>query len=551
MTHIKAFGINVSKFIFLVIYIFVFFGCKTIKQDVIKHNYATVGLNGGEIFYNDSLDVSIDFHESTIFKDLSKIKKYKLKKELKGMSELSADNLFAICYPENNPDVITYYFFEKAKDLHDTLTHEKQLKVDSTNKIVVFEKQKEVKKIICVTRSLADSVNVLKIARNRIESVSLDSSSLKKMSAAKIFNYYANTKANFLQAREKLKKYPVKNNHERTGSLMMTINSFMANNKEYDSLITNYEKERYQINKKDQILSSTESIKDEEVFKAISELAKSNQILILNEDHFYPKHRLFAMELLDILKQNGFTYLSIEAFTPNKDGNTNIMPNRENGFYTRESYFGHFLRRANAMGFSILGHESYDSSTNREEGQAKNIMKILEANPKAKIFLYVGHGHLEKESKKRMMASYLKEYSKLDPITINQAKIMTSTKEKLVLIPKSVFVNDTVIKSSADYFLINNLEANLTSIYKDKIFKTVFLKNREFRNFRKEELLLEIYNEDEYEKTKSADLLIPISTSLIKPKGDKVEFSLPAGKYYVVVKSANNQRFKFDNFEVK
>jgi hypothetical protein len=106
------------------------------------------------------------------------------------------------------------------------------------------------------------------------------------------------------------------------------------------------------------------------------------------------------------------------------------------------------------------------------------------------------------------------------------------------------------MKSSADYFLINNLETNLTSIYQDKIFKTVFVRNSEFRNFKKEELLLEIYNEDEYKKTKSADLLIPISASLIKPKGDKVEFSLPAGKYYVVVKSANNQRFKFDNFEV-
>ncbi|WP_291151229.1 hypothetical protein [Flavobacterium sp. UBA7680] len=554
MTPIKVNGINnLAKFFILIIFLFLIMGCKTIKQEIISHNYIIGEKNKGDLFYNNSIDVSIDFLGNTIYDDLSKVKKSELKNELRDIKEVSVDNLILHSKKTDN-EIDMYYFFEKVENPIDTLSHERLIKNDIINGVAICEKQKGEKKIICLTKSLKDRGNVLKINNENMQRVYLDSTNLKKITSFNIFNYYTNNCINFLQGRDKLQKAPFTNPKRSIWkkTFIMTLNSFMSNNKEYNELISNHENEKDHFDKTIKLaLSLKEVKKNDSVFTSISELAKNNQVIMLNEGHFYPKHRLFAMQLLDILKQNGFTYLSIEAFTPNREGDTTIIPNSKNGLYTKEPYFGHFVRKAKKMGFNILGHENYDNSIDREIGQAKNIMKILENDPKAKIFVYAGHGHIEKEGKKRLMASYFREFSKINPITINQEALISKTKENLVLIPKSVFEKDTLMKSSADYFVINNLETNLTRVYPDKAFKTVFVQNNDFKNFSKEELLLEIYNGNEYEQTKNTDLLVPIYASLVEPKGNKIEFSFPVGKYHVVIKSVNNQRFQFDNFEVK
>lgn len=542
--------INFKKSYFFVACFLTLFGCKTVNQDIIKHNYMAGEGNYGDLFYNDLIDVSIDILGNVTYNDLSKVKNIKLKKEIRTIKNVSIKNLILSCKVDQNFEI--FYFFENIKNPIDTIVHEKLVKNDSINRIVVFEKQKGTKKIICITRILADSVNNLKRVSENIKRVCLDSTNLNKLSYMKMFNYYTvEPHNNFLQGREKIKTAPIKDPKKlmMKEPLYFTLNSFMAGNKEYDLLIKNYE------NKKDHFditvensLSKNEVKKNGDVYTAIAKIAKENQIIILNEDHFYPRHRLFAMQLLDVLKQNGFTNISLETFVPNEVGDTTIIPNSNNGFYIKDPYFGHFIRKANAMGFNLLGHENYDRSIDREVGQAKNIMKILEKDPKAKIFIYVGHGHLEKEGKRRAMASYLKEYSNIDPITINQEKVMTKTKEELVLLPRSVFAKDTLMKSSADYFLINNLEANLKSVYPNEVFKKGFLKNENFKFFKNQELLVDVFQLEEYNKIKNADLLVPIESILTVPKGDKIEINLPIGNYYILVKSSNGQVFKFDNF---
>jgi|GEM_PF-583748 len=531
------------------VYILIQFACTTINKDIIKHNYIVGYRNSGDIFYNDSIDVSIDFPKNTSYQDPTKIKISKLKSELSGIKDVCLDNLIV---SSKTSDVKSYFFFEKVQFPTDTLLHERTIKDDKENGISIGEKQMGTKKIICVTKSFnsRDSISIMNI--ENLKKVSLDSSNLKRITALNIFNYYINGNRNFLQGRDKLKKAPIKDPKKNMwkDAFIMTFNSFMSNNSEYKELIHDYENEKDHFEKTLQYgLLSKGVKKDDSVFVFISELAKNNQVIMLNEDHFYPKHRLFAMQLLDLLKQNGFNYISIEAFTvtPNED----VIPNSKNGLYTKEPYFGHFIRKANDMGFNIVGHESYDKDIDREIGQARNIMKILEKDPKAKIFVYAGHGHIEKEGKRRLMASYFKEFSKINPITINQEKIVDKTKEGLVLIPRSVFEKDTLMHSSADYFLINNQEAKLTNVYPDKIFKTAFVRNSEFINYKNEEMLLEVYSEEEYGKSKSASVLIPIAALLVKPKGNRIEFSLPIGKYYIEVKSIDNQIFKFDNFEIK
>jgi hypothetical protein len=554
MTLMKVNGI--SKFTEFFLFFFVFFlvvGCKPIKQEIIKHNYIVGEKNKGEIFYNNTIDISIDLLENNIYDDLAKVSRSKIKSELIGIKEISVNNLI-LSYQKANNDFKTYYFFEKIINPTDSLLYEKLLKNDIKNGIVINEKQKGEKRIICVTKSLKNQGDILKESSENMKRIHLDSINLKKITSLNIFNYYTNSCINFLEGRDKLQTAPLKDSKRSIwgDTFIMTLNSFMSENEQYKKLINDHEGKKGNFDKTIMsALSLNEVKRDATVFTAISELAKTNQVIMLNEDHFYPKHRLFAMQLLDVLKQNGFTFISMEAFTPNKEGDSTLIPNSKNGLYTKEPYFGHFIRKARNMGFKIVGHENYDNNIDREIGQAKNIMKILEKDSKAKIFVYAGHGHIEKEGKKRLMASYFREFSKINPVTINQSTVTGKTKENLVLIPKSVFEKDTLMKSSADYFVINNLEANLFGVYPNKVFKNTFLKNRDFKNFRKEELLLEIYDGNEYEQTKNTDLLVPISASLVKPKGNEIKFSLPVGKYFIVVKSLNNQRFKFENFEVK
>lgn len=526
--------------------------CKTIKNDIVQHNFITGEKDQPDIFYNDLIDVSIDFLGNAGFEDLSKINSKKIEKKLQGIKGVSANNLIVSCQP--NEKYSMYYFYEKINNPVDTLLHEKCIVTDN-KRIAIGEKQKGIKKITTVTHAFTDSVNVLEITKSNMKRIYLDSSNVKKLSYLKIFNYYTNVYSNYLQGREKLKTAPIKDRKKKIwkNGFITTLNSFMSNNKEYDSIIKDYEKKKTNFEKTIiPIFSNQEIKKDDDVFTVIAELASTNQIIMLNEDHYYPKHRLFAMQLLETLKQNGFKYISIEAFTPNTEDNKTTIPNSKNGLYTKEPYFGHFLRKANNLGFTILGHENYDNTIDREIGQAKNISKILEKDPHAKIFVYVGHGHLEKDNRqKRLMASYLKEYSAIDPITINQEKVVMKTKEKLVLIPKSFFAKDTLMQSSVDYFLINNLDATLANVYPDKNIKTVTLSDSNFDSYKNEELLVSVFDWEEYNKTKSTNLLVPLLLWLEKPKASKIHLNLPQGKYYITVKTIDNKSFKFNDFEVK
>lgn len=529
----------------------VFTGCKTIDQDVIQHNFIVGERNKGDLFYNNLLDVSIEIPKGVVYDDLSKIKKSALQKRIGNSKDVTAAHLFLSYKTDQNLE--TFYFFEKIEKPSDTIVHEKLLQNDSINGIIVYEKIKGSKRIVALTRMSANT-NHLEKATESMRKVHLDSISLNKLSYMQLFNYYTTEPhKNYLQGREKIKKAPIKDPKKimLKDPLYLTINSYIGDNKEYDALIKGYESDKSDFNRTVlNSLSQNEVKKEEAVIAAIGDLANDNQMIILNEDHFYPKHRLFAMNLLDVLKQKGFTVISMETFTPNYSTNTAPVPNAKNGFYIKDPYFGHFVRKANAMGFTLVGHENSDQKIDREIGQARNVMKILEKDPKAKIFIYVGHGHLEEEGKKRLMANYLKEYSNIDPVTINQETVMMKTKEKLVLLPKSVFAKDTLMKSSADYFLINNLEANLQSVYPNQVFKKVSLKDQKFIPLKNQELLVDVFLLDEYNTTKNADLLIPIQSTLITPKSDTIETNLPVGQYYITVKSANNDLFSFNRIEV-
>src|SRR5690606_37224012 len=133
----------------------------------------------------------------------------------------------------------------------------------------------------------------------------------------------------------------------------------------------------------------------EETINHIKSLAANEKIIMLNEMHWTPRHRIFATKLLEALKENGYTYLAVEAVNQDfvSDLNNRKYPTKNSGYYTREPFFGLFIRKAMDMGFAIVGYDEFETD-NREKAQAVNLDKIFLKDTHAKVFVYAGIDHI-------------------------------------------------------------------------------------------------------------------------------------------------------------
>lgn len=542
MTLIKTFG-KMTKY-FNLLLLFILISCSSNKSKIYERNYFN-----RNYFYNDSLKLGIDFDKNIEFREfsLANIKGYN---EILKSNKLSSKDLFLVAESKEN-GIEMYLFFQSIKASNDNLTRSKMIVNDTINNILFFEKQKGKRKVLGLVKSNSGKNNNSSVLFNDLrKKIAIDSLNTNKMSFVSIFiNNFPSVHPNPLYASKKLETAPLKSEAKNDDKFqfLLTVNASISNNKLYDSLIIGYEKERKEkFNSLITNLSNKDDVyKDRIVFDKIAEIAKENQVIMLNEDHYYPKHRLFAMDLLETLKANGYNYLSLEGFniTSNEKEST---PNYRNGLYTDEPYFAHFIRKAIMLGFTVSGHENFDKGIDREMGQAKNIVKILERDSNAKIFVYVGHNHIEKKNeKKKWMAEYFKELSGINPITINQTVICADTKQDLTLVPRKYFTDTTKVKSSADYFLVNNLKPSLKIIYPDAKFKKAIIKSQKFSDYRNKEILVEIIDFNEFHLMKT--LAIPIQSFLIVPKNETISYELPIGKYHIFVKTDDNKTIYDDD----
>jgi len=199
----------------------------------------------------------------------------------------------------------------------------------------------------------------------------------------------------------------------------------------------------------------------EDAISAIVKMATNRQVVILNEAHHVPMHRAFALKLAKELKKIGFTYLAVEALTPQvgldplAKGYVDLI----SGYYVREPVFAQFLRETKASGWTLVPYEPEPPEGNlsrteqilsREIGQAKNIVdSIFSKQPDAKVFIYVGYGHAAKvpllwpgEGPLEMMAAQLKKLTKIDPLTIDQSVMF----ERNVPLPGNAVFQEAVSK---------------------------------------------------------------------------------------------------------
>lgn len=162
--------------------------------------------------------------------------------------------------------------------------------------------------------------------------------------------------------------------------------------------------------------------------------ARATRIIIINEAHHVPRHRVFTASLLPALAAQGYRYLAVEGLAgPDSLLSARGYPLRTSGAYLSEPCYGNLLRTALRAGLQVRAYDygyPEDDPTHRlrsrELGQARNIQRILAADPQAKIIIHCGFAHLSEAATPegdKWMAAYLKELTGLDPLTLDQTKL--------------------------------------------------------------------------------------------------------------------------------
>ena len=189
----------------------------------------------------------------------------------------------------------------------------------------------------------------------------------------------------------------------------------------------------------------------------ILQRAKDEKIVMINEAHHQPMHRVFTASLLQGLYDQGYRFLGLETLAHedtllNKRG----YPLLSSGYYTQEPQFGNLVREALRIGYELFPYETQvrGDGKEREIQQARNIQQMIEAHPEGKFLIHCGFDHINEAEGmhgwEKAMAGRVKEYTGIDPFTINQ-EILTERYQpekenpffKLVdtLAEASVFVN--------------------------------------------------------------------------------------------------------------
>ncbi|MBC9796969.1 hypothetical protein [Sinomicrobium weinanense] len=161
----------------------------------------------------------------------------------------------------------------------------------------------------------------------------------------------------------------------------------------------------------------------------IVERAKENRVVMINEAHHNSAHRVFTATLLRQLYDAGYRNLGLEALGngPHLDSSlaARKYPIQKTGYYIKDPQFGNLVRTALEIGYNVFPYEqtSKVNGKAREMEQAKNIQKVMENHPDEKFLIHCGFDHVLEgthQSWEKTMAGRLKEYTGIDPFTIDQ-----------------------------------------------------------------------------------------------------------------------------------
>jgi hypothetical protein len=307
----------------------------------------------------------------------------------------------------------------------------------------------------------------------------------------------------------------------------------------------------------------------------IFERAKFAQIILVNEAHHQPKHKVFTLSLLNELKKAGYTHFGAEALYNTQAGsgfltfkdtllNRRKYPICSSGTSVMDSQYGNLIRGALQMGFEVFPYEYAGTDTAsglREYKQALNIKQVLEKQPTAKIIVLCGYGHGCEHSvggSLATMGNWLKKLTNKNPLTIEQSILC----EHFFPEYESPFyrrINKTMpaIKNKVEPLILYKSPAtplNLSNFYCEQdiwVFhpKSAFtygrpnwlfengamahiVKNSEIPDY---PCQLIAYNQNEYIAATHALCPVPVDIIELSSKQEEKALCLYPGKSYVIV----------------
>jgi len=344
----------------------------------------------------------------------------------------------------------------------------------------------------------------------------------------------------FYAALNEIQEFPTYDKQEDWTKLQMelTFSSFLGPNSYYDTYLEQLES---RFTPKDGMsdLIQKNTVIGSAVFDTLIKEARTHQIVMINENHFYPNHRLLILDLLPKLKELGYHYLALEALDTGQDSLLNLAnsyPTLDTGFYTSEQNYSQLIREAKTLGYEFVAYENTDKNKNREVGQAENLyQKTFQQNPESKVLVLAGIDHiLEKPSPsgKAWMASLFKSSYQIDPLTISQTHLNSYRKQIAApygLIHSEVFDSDRW--RSVDYLILNN-QSSSPSADQEKF---------SYKNQRTSEVQVSLFYGDEILNSYDYHKKVPYFTTIIAA-GKTCEVPIPKHKevyLYTFDKSGN------------
>jgi hypothetical protein len=301
----------------------------------------------------------------------------------------------------------------------------------------------------------------------------------------------------------------------------------------------------------------------------IIQRAINEQIIIINEAHYNPLHRVFTASLLKELYQAGFRWLAAETLN-SRDSTLNQRhyPLISSGYYTREPQYGKLIRDALQLGYQVVAYEArtkdeFASGKSREIAQARHIQAILEKDPKAKILVHCGYDHVVEvpmsNSWQKAMAGRLKEFTDIDPLTIDQQQWTEQSQvAKEHPLYRSMKLSQASVFVDASGQVYPGLSVGRTDIQvahprtqyrygrpnwllQGGRCKPYFLKPAQCRL--QLPCLVQAYVRDELAAQREpAQQAVPLDVMEVRDWGDKKALILPPGAYRLVLRNEEGQQ---------
>ncbi|PTR00787.1 hypothetical protein C8P68_10114 [Mucilaginibacter yixingensis] len=215
---------------------------------------------------------------------------------------------------------------------------------------------------------------------------------------------------------------------------MMTYYSFIG---DYKKLLFYSDARFGEEAKKEKVNYDTAFVRQHHFIDAasyITEQARHQQVVMINEAHHLPYHRALLMEMLRSFYQSGYHTLAIETLDDSLI-NQKPYPDYHTGYYSREPLFGELIREAKSLGFKLAGYEPKEECDHkstapnycnsfRDSLMARNLESLLGNQSGQKLLVFAGYDHVHEGNSNgwKKMAQYFKQFTGIDPLTIDQTR---------------------------------------------------------------------------------------------------------------------------------